>query len=35
VEAYILYRKHRVLVVASKEIGLIVNDDKTKYMVIS
>jgi hypothetical protein len=34
-EAYILYRKTDVLVVASKETGLEVNAVKTKYMVIS
>ena len=34
VGAYILQRKKTVKV-ASKEIGLEVNDDKTKYMVIS
>ena len=37
-EAYILQRKKerkKVLVVANKENGLEVNDDKTKYMVMS
>ena len=34
-EAYILYRKHRSLVVASKKIGLEVNADVTKYMVMT
>jgi hypothetical protein len=35
-EAYILYRNNtKNLVVATKEIGLEVNIDKTKYMVMS
>jgi len=34
-EAYILKKKTEALVVASKEIGLGVNADKTKYMVMS
>jgi hypothetical protein len=35
VEVYILQTKTKALVVASKEIGLDVNADKTKYMVMS
>jgi len=36
VEAYIVQRKNaEALVVASKETGLEVNADKTKYMVMS
>jgi hypothetical protein len=34
-EAYILSKKAEALVVATKEIGLDVNADKTKYMFIS
>ena len=34
-EAYILQKKTEGYIVASKEIGLEVNVDKTKYMVIS
>jgi hypothetical protein len=35
VEAYMHKEKHSVLVVASKEIGLEVNAEKTEYMVMS
>src|SRR5215813_3735928 len=34
-EAYILYRKMQKLVAATNEIGLEVNADKTKYMIMS
>jgi len=34
-EAYILLRKTQTLVVASKRIGLAVNADTTKFMVMS
>ena len=34
-EAYILQKKTEGYIVASKEIGLEVNVDKTKYMVMS
>jgi hypothetical protein len=34
-KAYKLLKKNRQLVVASREIGLKVNADKTKYMVMS
>jgi hypothetical protein len=34
-EAYTLYKKTEALVVASKEIRLEVNADRTKYMVMS
>ena len=35
VKAYILCRKHRSFLVGNKGIGLDVNVDKTKYMVMS
>jgi hypothetical protein len=34
-EVYMLYRKKEALMVASKEIGLEVDAEKTKYMVMS